>query len=108
MGMPPYLCQPPTGYDEASDSWLSAGNVLTRIRFAGELVAGRIPGVGPVDPPLDVQAWALQVLPAGEAGLSSEGEVTLREVLAEFPELGRSAAMERMALVLASPAFQRQ
>ncbi len=51
LGMPLYLCQPPTGYDEASSTWLSAGNVLTRTRFALDLAAGRIRGAGkPANP----------------------------------------------------------
>jgi uncharacterized protein (DUF1800 family) len=48
LGMPLYLCQPPTGYEEASSTWLSAGSVLSRVRFAADLAAGRIPGVGAV------------------------------------------------------------
>jgi uncharacterized protein (DUF1800 family) len=108
LGMPPYLCQPPTGYDDSAPTWLAAGNVLTRIRFVGELVAGRIPGVAIVAVPHDTEAWARQVLPRGEADLSSEEQATLSEALGEFQELSRSAAAKRMALVLASPAFQRQ
>lgn len=45
LGMPLYLCPPPTGYDETSSTWLSAGNVLSRVRFALDLGAGRVPGV---------------------------------------------------------------
>ena len=45
LGMPLYLCQPPTGYDQGSTTWLSAGNLLSRVRFALDLGGGRIPGV---------------------------------------------------------------
>ena len=45
LGMPLYLCQPPTGYDEAASAWLSAGSVLTRTRFASALASGMLPGV---------------------------------------------------------------
>jgi uncharacterized protein (DUF1800 family) len=108
LGMPLYLCQPPTGYDEEAAEWLSAGNVLTRIRFVGELVSGRLPGVAPLEPPNDVAGWAREILPGGEAGLSAEDEATLTEALGEFQELSRTESAKRLALVLASPAFQKQ
>ena len=53
LGMPLYLCQPPTGYDEEASAWLSAGSVLTRIRFAGALASGSIPGVRLPEPRQD-------------------------------------------------------
>ena len=43
--MPLYLCQPPTGYDEEASAWLSAGSVLTRVRFAVSLASGLLPGI---------------------------------------------------------------
>jgi hypothetical protein len=108
LGMPLYLCQPPTGYDEEASTWLSAGSVLTRIRFVGELVSGTIPGVTPIDPPDDIEAWAREILPGGDTDLSSEEAATLFEALGEFQELTRSDSAKRLALVLASPAFQKQ
>ena len=59
LGMPLYLCQPPTGYDEEASAWLSAGSVLTRIRFAGALASGSIPGVRLPEPRQDPSELAL-------------------------------------------------
>ena len=59
LGMPLYLCQPPTGYDEDASAWLSAGSVLTRIRFAGALASGNIPGVRLPEPREDPPELAL-------------------------------------------------
>ncbi len=59
LGMPLYLCQPPTGYDEDASAWLSAGSVLTRIRFAGALASGSIPGVRLPEPRQDPPELAL-------------------------------------------------
>ena len=59
LGMPLYLCQPPTGYDEDASAWLSAGSVLTRIRFAGALASGNIPGVRLPQPHEDPPELAL-------------------------------------------------
>ncbi len=45
LGMPLYLCQPPTGYEESAAAWLSGGSVLMRMRFAGAFASESIPGV---------------------------------------------------------------
>jgi uncharacterized protein (DUF1800 family) len=55
LGMPLYLCQPPTGYDEDSSRWLSAGSLLSRVRFAVDLAAGRIPGVAGIGNEMGVE-----------------------------------------------------
>jgi uncharacterized protein (DUF1800 family) len=108
LGMPLYLCQPPTGYDEEAATWLSAGNMLNRIRFTGELLSGRIRGVRIEETPASVEAWAGEILPGNSSPLSPENAATVREALGELSDLGRSAKVQAMALVLASPAFQRQ
>jgi uncharacterized protein (DUF1800 family) len=40
MGMPPYMCQPPTGYDDTADAWVSAGALVSRMNIAQQ-IAGR-------------------------------------------------------------------
>jgi uncharacterized protein (DUF1800 family) len=45
MGMPLYLQQPPTGYKDSADAWLSSGGLVERLNFAVDLAAGRVPGV---------------------------------------------------------------
>lgn len=47
MGMPLYQQQPPTGYKDTADAWVSTGTLLARMNFATDLAAGRIPGVVP-------------------------------------------------------------
>jgi uncharacterized protein (DUF1800 family) len=108
MGMPLYMCQPPTGYDEEASTWLSAGSMLTRIRFAGELLAGSIGGVTVPAGDDDIEDWRSQVLGPGSHVLSPEDEATLKEALADFPDVTRSEKLQAVALVLTSPAFQRQ
>ena len=52
LGMPLYLCQPPTGYTEASDMWLTGGSLLARAQFAEAFVSGNTRGVHmPADKP---------------------------------------------------------
>ena len=45
MGEPLYRCQPPTGYGDTAETWVSAGMLVNRIAFASALATGRIPGV---------------------------------------------------------------
>jgi uncharacterized protein (DUF1800 family) len=45
MGMPLYLCQPPTGYDETAAPWVSPGALVARMNFAVALSDNRLRGV---------------------------------------------------------------
>ena len=42
---PLYMCQPPTGYHDTADAWVSAGGLVTRMNFATRLASGNMPGV---------------------------------------------------------------
>src|SRR5207342_2832836 len=44
MGEPLYLCQPPTGYSDSADAWVSSGALLARLNFALALAQGRVAG----------------------------------------------------------------
>jgi hypothetical protein len=34
LGMAPYQCQPPTGYDDTAETWITAGALVTRMNVA--------------------------------------------------------------------------
>jgi uncharacterized protein (DUF1800 family) len=94
MGMPLYMQQPPTGYKDTSDAWVSTSGLLSRLNLALDLAAGRVKGV-------DVTAASLAPDVLLPAGLSEPTRRTLER------ETGLDAA--RMAgLVLGSPEFQRR
>jgi uncharacterized protein (DUF1800 family) len=44
MGQPLYQYQPPTGYPDRGDHWMSDGSTLERLNFALTLAADRVPG----------------------------------------------------------------
>jgi uncharacterized protein (DUF1800 family) len=46
LGMAPYQCQPPTGYDDTSDTWVSAGALVTRMNIAQQLTPQRAAVIG--------------------------------------------------------------
>jgi uncharacterized protein (DUF1800 family) len=41
LGMPLYLCQPPTGYDDTAATWVSSGALVSRMNFAVAVAGGR-------------------------------------------------------------------
>jgi uncharacterized protein (DUF1800 family) len=45
MGQPLYMCQPPTGYHNTADAWISAGGLVSRMNFATRIASGNMPGV---------------------------------------------------------------
>ena len=45
MGMAPYFCQPPTGYDDTATAWVNAGALVARLNFAVELSKNQVQGV---------------------------------------------------------------
>jgi uncharacterized protein (DUF1800 family) len=45
MGEPLYMCQPPTGYHNTADAWISAGGIVSRMKFATRVASGNMPGV---------------------------------------------------------------
>jgi uncharacterized protein (DUF1800 family) len=44
MGQPLYQCQPPSGYPDQGDHWMSNGAVLERLNFAVALTSNKVPG----------------------------------------------------------------
>ncbi|MHB1021060.1 MAG: DUF1800 domain-containing protein [Acidobacteriaceae bacterium] len=80
MGMPLYGSQPPTGYGDVADDWVSTGALVNRMNFALLLSSNRLPGV-------DVdwnQMQASEKLPVSmsvEDPLPSQREAQLEQVL---------------------------
>jgi uncharacterized protein (DUF1800 family) len=46
LGMPLYNCEPPTGYDDTADAWISAGALITRMNVAQTLAGPHAELVG--------------------------------------------------------------
>ncbi len=106
MGMPLYLQQPPTGYKDTAEEWISTSALLARMNFALDLSAGRVRGVRFDATKLggasaSLESVAAQLLPGG---LSENSKKTL-EGEAQKPG-GEPARV--VGLVLGSPEFQRR
>ncbi|HEY7790323.1 MAG TPA: DUF1800 domain-containing protein [Vicinamibacterales bacterium] len=61
MGEPLYTCQPPTGYPDTADRWISSGALLARMNFAVALAADRIPGTQLASSPAAMQSLATEL-----------------------------------------------
>jgi uncharacterized protein (DUF1800 family) len=59
LGQPLYLCQPPTGYAEEAEAWISSGALLARMNFATALLEGRVAGTRAAAAPAGVTAQVL-------------------------------------------------
>src|SRR4029079_15592980 len=102
LGMPPYQCQPPTGYADRAEAWVNTGALLNRMNFAIALTEGRLRGVraaavdGAADPDKTRERFVDQVL-AGDLSPSTRATVARA-----------STPAQAAALLLGSPEFQRR
>jgi len=127
LGQPLYEAQPPTGYGDVAEAWVSTGALVARMNFALALSRGRYAGVtaDPValtragDRPGDALDRLLAALLPGRP--APETRAVLARQVAEPPARGEARAarvsagdpgredVARMtALVLGSPEFQRR
>jgi len=96
MGEPLFLAQPPTGHPDVAASWTSPDMLLTRMNFATDLIANRIPGSRIKPEELgDKDAFVRLIAP------DSLSTVT-RSALAE------TEGSQAIALLMAAPEFQRR
>jgi uncharacterized protein (DUF1800 family) len=100
LGMPLYLCQPPTGYADTADAWVSAGALVSRMNVALDLAS---PGNRAVVPP-SVSGSVASV----RAALVSEalGGQAAADTLAIIDRA--TSTPQAVALVIGSPEFQRR
>jgi uncharacterized protein (DUF1800 family) len=95
LGMPPYQCQPPTGYADRAEAWINTGALLGRMNFAVALTAGPRAAVG-TDLSSVRDGFAEGVL-AGD--LSDATRATV---------VRASQPAQALALLVGSPEFQKR
>jgi uncharacterized protein (DUF1800 family) len=49
LGMMPYMCEPPTGYGDDAESWISAGALVTRMNIAQQIARADAATIGGPD-----------------------------------------------------------
>jgi uncharacterized protein (DUF1800 family) len=98
LGMPLYMCQPPTGYKDTADAWVNTGALVNRMNFSLTLASNRLPGV--VVDSLDSQVDSLGL--ARRLFGDDVSETTRRTVVKA------SSPPQVAALTLGAPEFQRR
>ena len=100
LGMPLYMCQPPTGYADRADAWVNTGALLARMNFAVTLTTPRRGRPNGGAPPTDPAA-ARDAIVSGVLGgdLSASTAATIAKA---------QQAPQALALVLGSPEFQKR
>jgi uncharacterized protein (DUF1800 family) len=101
LGMPLYLCQPPTGYDETADRWVSSGALVNRMNFALAVSGGQMRGIQlPAQDPGRPDAARDRIIRDALAGDVSAGTLAT---------IAKATTLEQtIALAIGSPEFQRQ
>ena len=102
LGMPPYQCQPPTGYADRADAWVNTGALLSRMNFAvaltdGKLRALRTTGATPVASADAARTALMTEVLAGDVSEATRATVAKA-----------ATAPQAMALLLGSPEFQKR
>jgi uncharacterized protein (DUF1800 family) len=101
LGMPLYMCQPPTGYGDTAEDWVNSGALLNRMNFAVALADGTMRGV----------RLNLDGIPARGNGAGSISESLLGGNVSEATAstLAKTSDPAKLvALALGSPEFQRR
>jgi uncharacterized protein (DUF1800 family) len=96
MGEPLFLAQPPTGHPDMGASWISPDMLLTRMNFASDLVANRLPGSRvQKDTVSDPESISRLIAPDSISPATRAA-------------MNQANGAESLALLLAAPEFQRR
>jgi uncharacterized protein (DUF1800 family) len=102
LGMPPYQCQPPTGYADKAEAWVNTGALLNRMNFAVALTEGRVRGV------------RASGAGGGQSIATARDQIVDRVLAGDLSSSTRdtvakaSRPSQAVALLLGSPEFQRR
>jgi uncharacterized protein (DUF1800 family) len=108
LGMPLYLCQPPTGYKDTAETWVNAGALVNRMNTGLQLASGQLPGVSldraalfhSSDSSADLAAARITFV---QAMLGKDVSQSTLDTIAKAESVAQMAA-----LTLGSPEFQRR
>lgn len=110
LGEPLYFSQPPTGYSDAAEDWVSSGALVNRLNFAMSLAASSVPGTRTVIQPPEgdpVSAIAAAYL-GGDVSESTRRTID-QKLSTESTAATPDKRLQLVAgLILGSPEFQRQ
>jgi uncharacterized protein (DUF1800 family) len=98
LGMPLYLCQPPTGYKDTADAWVNAGALVNRMNIALSLASDQLRGVT-----------------VSQTAFATDGHELVASLIhgdvadTTMTTIGKATTVPQMvALTLGAPEFQRR
>ena len=105
LGMPLYMCQPPTGYKDVGDAWVNTGALVSRMNLALRLAGNQVRGTSVVGPQSSVVSPQSSVDADAVVARYLNGDVsaTTRATLEKATD-----APKMVALTLGAPEFQRR
>jgi uncharacterized protein (DUF1800 family) len=101
LGMPLYMCQPPTGYGDTAEDWVNTGALLSRMNFAVALADGSLGAIH-----VDLDRFAVRSSNQASIAGSIIGAQPSAATAAALAKTGDPAKL--VALSLGSPEFQRR
>ena len=108
LGMPLYLCQPPTGYKDTADAWVNTGALVNRMNIALALAGNQLRGIAV--PSLQPPASSPKS-PASSPDVDRLTAMILNGDVSEstMATISKATTASQMAaLTLGSPEFQRR
>ena len=91
LGMPLYMCQPPTGYKDTAEAWVNTGALVNRMNFSLNLAGNKLRGITVSD------------LATVKTILGDDVSETTRNTVAKA-----TSGAQVAALTLGAPEFQRR
>jgi uncharacterized protein (DUF1800 family) len=101
LGMPLYMCQPPTGYGDTAEDWVNTGALLNRMNFAIALADGTMRGIR-----VGLDGSSTRGAGPGSVAESLLGGHVSEATAATLAKTKEPAKL--IALALGSPEFQRR
>jgi len=102
LGMPLYMCQPPTGYSDKAEAWVNTGALLNRMNFAVALTSGRMRG-GRGQPSRVADRAQVSSDTIASAVMAGDVSASTSATVAKA-----TTAPQAVALLLGSPEFQKR
>jgi uncharacterized protein (DUF1800 family) len=111
LGMPLYMCQPPTGYKDTGDAWINSGALVSRMNLALRLAGGQLRGTAVVS----LQSAVISPQSSVGSPQSSDAEAMIERFLGGRASDATRATIAKatdgtkmLALTLGAPEFQRR
>lgn len=119
MGEPLYRCQPPTGYKDTADAWVSTGALVERLRFGAALARRQVPGIAwpdlppqtAKDPAAVIASLSPRLVPSGLSPGTTDALLKAANATPRAYADGEMRPVDQAQLLgflLGSPEFQRK